>query len=164
MSNSSKDVLVSVIMGSSSDWGVMKEASLILEQLEISFEALIISAHRTPDRLYQYAKNVESRGVKVIIAGAGGAAHLPGMVASITTIPVLGVPVSTKHLKGLDSLVSIVQMPGGIPVGTMSIGESGAKNSAIMAASILSLTDDNIKKSLKLYRKKQTDGIEEFPI
>lgn len=162
--NNSEDALVSIIMGSSSDWEVMQESCLILEKLKISFETLIVSAHRTPDRLYKYAKEVESRGIKVIIAGAGGAAHLPGMVASITTIPVLGVPVNSKYLKGIDSLLSIVQMPGGVSVGTMSIGAPGAKNAAIMAASILSLFSEDIKNSFNIYREEQTKSVKKFPV
>ena len=128
---------VGIIMGSQSDWETMKHASDILEQLGISFENKIVSAHRTPQRLYDYATTAKQRGIKVIIAGAGGAAHLPGMAAALTPLPVLGVPVKSQNLKGLDSLLSIVQMPGGVPVGTLAIGNAGAKNAAILAASFL---------------------------
>lgn len=163
MSENSKKFDVGVIMGSQSDWKTMQNTSNILESLGVSFEAKIISAHRTPERLYEYAKNAEENGIKVIIAGAGGAAHLPGMVAAITHIPVLGVPVQSKALNGNDSLLSIVQMPGGIPVGTLAIGDAGAKNAALLAASILSLNDEEIKKSLKKFRANQTASVAEFP-
>ncbi len=155
---------VGVIMGSQSDWPVMQEASHILEQLEIGHEAKIISAHRTPERLVGYAKNARARGLQVIIAGAGGAAHLPGMVASMTSLPVLGVPVASRNLKGLDSLLSIVQMPGGVPVGTLAIGEAGAKNAALLAASILSLHDTGLAERLDAWRQRQTDMVAEAPI
>ena len=153
--------LVSVIMGSKSDLPTMENATNILEELNIPFEAKIVSAHRTPDRMYKFAKEVKDRGIKVIIAGAGGAAHLPGMVASLTDLPVLGVPVKSKNLKGLDSLLSIAQMPGGIPVGTLAIGDAGAKNAAILAAQIIALIDDGIAKNVADFRKKQTDSVAE---
>ena len=130
--------LVSVIMGSKSDWNTMQDTCIILDDLKISYETKIVSAHRTPNRLFNYAKKAKSRGISVIIAGAGGAAHLPGMIASLTTLPVLGVPIESKSLKGIDSLLSILQMPAGIPVGTLAIGSAGAKNAALLAASILS--------------------------
>ncbi len=155
--------LVSVIMGSQSDWGTLSAAAEILERLEIPHEAKIVSAHRTPDRLYEYAKSAKGRGLKVIIAGAGGAAHLPGMVASLTPLPVLGVPVKSKALKGLDSLLSIVQMPGGIPVGTLAIGESGAKNAGLLAAAILALSDPALAARLDSFRQSQTAEIAETP-
>lgn len=156
-------VKVSVIMGSNSDWKTMSHAVQILEELQISFETKIISAHRTPDRMYDFAKHAEANGVQVIIAGAGGAAHLPGMVAAITHLPVLGVPVKSKNLKGLDSLLSIVQMPGGIPVPTLAIGKAGAKNAALSAASILSLGDKMVRDRLISYRKNQTDSVQLIP-
>lgn len=157
------DFYISIIMGSKSDWGTMQHCAQILETLGVNFETLIISAHRTPDRLFAFAKGAKSRGIKVIIAGAGGAAHLPGMVASLTTIPVLGVPIDSNNLKGLDSLLSIVQMPAGIPVGTLAIGESGAKNAALLAASILALTDNHIKNNLEKWRNEQTLAVTETP-
>tara|TARA_B100001750_G_C15466132_1_gene577138 strand:+ start:483 stop:980 length:498 start_codon:yes stop_codon:yes gene_type:complete len=159
----SKNPTVSIIMGSQSDWKTMKNATLILKKLGITFEAKIVSAHRTPNRLVSYAKNIEKRGVKVIIAGAGGAAHLPGMAASITNLPVLGVPINSKALKGLDSLLSIAQMPGGIPVGTLAIGNPGAKNAALLAASIIALFDKKVKKKLDSWRKKQTNKVPTRP-
>ncbi len=146
-----KKPLVGLIMGSSSDWEVMKEAASTLESFEITYEKKVVSAHRTPDLMYNYAKSAKERGIELIIAGAGGAAHLPGMVASITTLPVIGVPIPSKHLSGLDSLYSIVQMPPGIPVGTMAIG--GAKNAAIYAARILALKYEDISKKLENYQK-----------
>ena len=155
--------LIGVIMGSQSDWGTMSHASDILDALAIPYEAKIVSAHRTPERLYEYAKTARTRGLKVIIAGAGGAAHLPGMVASLTTLPVLGVPVKSKALKGMDSLLSIAQMPGGVPVGTLAIGKSGAKNAALLAASILSLEDKKIEDGLLAWRQEQTDSVTETP-
>lgn len=148
--------LISIIMGSQSDWVLLKQTSHILKSLKIIHTSDIISAHRTPKRLYNYATSAHTKGIKVIIAGAGGAAHLPGMVASLTHIPVLGVPVETKSLKGLDSLLSIAQMPFGIPVGSLAIGESGAKNAALMAASILALEDKDLSKKLIDWRNKQT--------
>ena len=151
--------LVGVIMGSKSDWDTMKNASEMLEILGVEHETLVVSAHRTPDWLFEYAASAESRGIKVIIAGAGGAAHLPGMAASKCTIPVLGVPVESKALKGLDSLLSIVQMPGGVPVGTLAIGNSGATNAAILAASIIGLSDDTIRANVRSLRQRRTDEV-----
>jgi len=153
-----------VIMGSQSDWHVMKQATDILEQLGIEYEAKIVSAHRTPKRLMDYAETAATRGLKVIIAGAGGAAHLPGMVASMTALPILGVPVESKALKGMDSLLSIVQMPGGVPVGTLAIGKAGAKNAGLMAASIIALLDDEVAGKLASWRKAQTDEVAEEPV
>jgi 5-(carboxyamino)imidazole ribonucleotide mutase len=141
----------------------MSNTHKILHELKVPHEVKIVSAHRTPDRLYDYAKSARDRGLKVIIAGAGGAAHLPGMAASMTPLPVLGVPVQSKSLKGLDSLLSIVQMPGGVPVGTLAIGEAGAKNAGILAASILATHDDNIMRNLEAYRAKQTEDVKETP-
>jgi len=163
MTNHSDKPLVGIIMGSQSDWGTMEKAHDILHELGIDHECKIISAHRTPDRMVEYAKSAKKRGLKVIIAGAGGAAHLPGMVASLTPLPVLGVPVKSKALKGMDSLLSIAQMPGGIPVGTLAIGEPGAKNAGILAASILAAFDDNLAAKLDDFRKKQTDIVAEEP-
>jgi 5-(carboxyamino)imidazole ribonucleotide mutase len=154
---------VGVIMGSQSDWETMRAAALILAAVGVSYETAIVSAHRTPDRMTEYAKGAEGRGIKVIIAGAGGAAHLPGMVASMTTLPVLGVPVESKALKGLDSLLSIAQMPGGVPVATFAIGEAGAKNAALHAAAILGLSDAQIKKKLDAWRAKQTQSVAQKP-
>lgn len=150
-------------MGSQSDFETMSEAIAILEKFNIAHETKIVSAHRTPDRLYDFAKNAEGRGIKVIIAGAGGAAHLPGMAASMTNLPVLGVPVESKALKGMDSLLSIAQMPGGVPVGTLAIGKAGAKNAALLAASIIALLDENVKDSLNKYRDEQTKSVKEEP-
>jgi 5-(carboxyamino)imidazole ribonucleotide mutase len=155
--------LVGIIMGSQSDWPTLKAASEILEKLGVAHETRIVSAHRTPDRLYNYAKGAAARGLKVIIAGAGGAAHLPGMAASMTTLPVLGVPVESKALKGMDSLLSIVQMPGGVPVATFAIGESGAKNAALHAAAILSLSDEALANRLLDWRRKLTDSVADTP-
>jgi 5-(carboxyamino)imidazole ribonucleotide mutase len=151
--------LVGIIMGSRSDWPTMREAAQILDDLGVPFESKVVSAHRTPDRLVQYAKEARGRGLKVIIAGAGGAAHLPGMVASMTTLPVLGVPVRSSALSGLDSLLSIVQMPRGVPVGTLAIGEAGAMNAGVLAASILSGEDKALAQRLEAWRKKQTDSV-----
>ena len=155
--------LVGIIMGSQSDWPTLRAASEILEKLGVAHETRIVSAHRTPDRLYNYAKGAAARGLKVIIAGAGGAAHLPGMAASMTTLPVLGVPVESKALKGMDSLLSIVQMPGGVPVATFAIGESGAKNAALHAAAILALSDEALANRLLDWRRKQTDSVADIP-
>ncbi len=155
--------LVGLIMGSQSDWPTLKAAAQILEALEVPFESRIVSAHRTPDRLYAYAKAAASRGLKVVIAGAGGAAHLPGMVAAMTTLPVLGVPIETRSLKGMDSLLSIVQMPGGVPVATFAIGESGAKNAGLHAAAILALADAGLAGRLALWRERQSDAVAEAP-
>ena len=154
---------VAVIMGSQSDWPVMKLACETLESLGIAHEARIVSAHRTPDRLSDYAKSARERGLKVIIAGAGGAAHLPGMTAAMTPLPVLGVPIKSRALKGMDSLLSIVQMPKGVPVGTLAIGESGAINAALLAASIIALGDEAVAGKLDAYRKAQTDSVGEAP-
>ncbi len=150
---------VGIIMGSTSDWETMRHASETLDALGVAYEAKVVSAHRTPQRLYDYATGAADRGLKVIIAGAGGAAHLPGMAASMTHLPVLGVPVESKALKGMDSLLSIVQMPGGIPVGTLAIGKAGAINAALLAASILALSDDALSQRLQAWRTKQTDGV-----
>ena len=154
---------VGIIMGSQSDWPVMKETARLLGELGVAFEARIVSAHRTPDRLVAYAKGAKARGLKVIVAGAGGAAHLPGMTASMTPLPVLGVPIQSKTLSGLDSLLSIVQMPRGVPVGTLAIGEAGAVNAGIMAASIVALEDEAVAAKLDAYRQAQTDGVGETP-
>lgn len=151
--------VVGVIMGSQSDWHIMTHTTEILEQLGISYEAKIVSAHRTPKRLVEYAETAAARGLKVIIAGAGGAAHLPGMAASMTVLPVLGVPVESKALKGMDSLLSIVQMPGGVPVGTLAIGKAGAKNAGLMAASIIALLDERVAENLAAWRTAQTDSV-----
>lgn len=155
--------VVGIIMGSQSDWPVMREAAKILEDLGVAFEAKIVSAHRTPQRLVEYATTAKERGLKVIIAGAGGAAHLPGMAASMTPLPVLGVPVQSKALKGLDSLLSIAQMPKGVPVGTLAIGEAGAANAGILAASIIALEDSAVATKLDAFRKAQTDSVKEVP-
>jgi 5-(carboxyamino)imidazole ribonucleotide mutase len=154
---------VGLIMGSQSDWATLKAAAHILDTLAIAHETKIVSAHRTPDRLYDYAKTAAGRGLKVIIAGAGGAAHLPGMTASMTALPVLGVPIESKALKGMDSLLSIVQMPGGVPVATFAIGEAGAKNAALHAAAILALGDAALAKRLEAWRKAQTESVAEHP-
>ena len=148
--------LVSIIMGSKSDWPTMKHAADILDDFGVAYESKIVSAHRTPDLLFEFAKSAESRGIEVIIAGAGGAAHLPGMCASQTVVPVLGVPVESRALKGLDSLLSIAQMPAGVPVGTLAIGEAGAKNAALLAVSILANSRPDLRKKLAAFRSKQT--------
>jgi len=163
MSESDKNPLIGIIMGSQSDWETMQHAHETLHTLGIPHETRIVSAHRTPDRLVDYAKTAKSRGLRVIIAGAGGAAHLPGMAASMTPLPVLGVPVESHALKGMDSLLSIVQMPGGIPVGTLAIGKAGAINAALLAASILALNDDALATRLDAFRQKQTDNVAESP-
>ena len=155
--------LIGIIMGSQSDWPTLKPASEILEALGVPHEVRIVSAHRTPDRLYAYAKEAQGRGLKAIIAGAGGAAHLPGMAASMTTLPVLGVPIESKALKGMDSLLSIVQMPGGVPVATFAIGEAGAKNAALHAAAILALGDPALAGRLTAWRQQLTDSVAETP-
>ena len=154
---------ISVIMGSQSDWATMHHCADILESFAIPHEVKIVSAHRTPDRLVEFAKNAEKRGIQVIIAAAGGAAHLPGMAASMSALPVLGVPIKSKNLNGVDSLLSIVQMPAGIPVGTLAIGRAGAVNAALMAASILALTDADVRAKLHTYRQQQTASIAETP-
>src|SRR5579862_6802432 len=154
---------VGIIMGSQSDWETMRHAAETLDKLGIAYETRIVSAHRTPKRLYDYATNAKSRGLKVIIAGAGGAAHLPGMAAALTPLPVLGVPVESRVLKGVDSLLSIVQMPGGVPVATFAIGESGAVNAALFAAAILGLSDAAAATSLDAWRESQTERVAERP-
>ena len=159
MEISANNPLVGIIMGSQSDWPTMGEAAALLQQLQIPFESKIVSAHRTPKRLYEYAETAESRGLQVIIAGAGGAAHLPGMTASLTALPVLGVPVQSKALSGQDSLLSIVQMPAGIPVMTLAIGVAGAKNAALSAAAILALNDPALSQRLKDFRETQTKAV-----
>lgn len=151
--------LVGVIMGSKSDWPTMKNATEILEELGVSYEVKVVSAHRTPDLMFEYAETAEGRGLEVIIAGAGGSAHLPGMVASKTIVPVLGVPVQSKALSGHDSLLSIVQMPGGIPVGTLAIGDSGAKNAGILAAQIVGNHNEDVRKRVSKFRLDQTQNV-----
>jgi 5-(carboxyamino)imidazole ribonucleotide mutase len=155
--------LIGIIMGSRSDWETMRHSAEILTELGIAHECKIVSAHRTPDRLYSYAKNAADRGLKTIIAGAGGAAHLPGMAASMTRLPVLGVPVESKALNGMDSLLSIAQMPAGIPVGTLAIGVAGAKNAALLAAAIVATSDDVLAERLDAWRQAQTDAVGEDP-
>lgn len=155
--------LVGLIMGSKSDWPTMEHAATMLDQLGIPYESRVVSAHRTPDLLGEYAKTAESRGLEVIIAGAGGAAHLPGMVAAQTPLPVLGVPVQSKALNGLDSLLSIVQMPGGVPVATLAIGRAGATNAALLAAQILGISHPEIRQAVKDFRKAQTDSVLAHP-
>lgn len=155
--------LVGVIMGSRSDWDTMSEAVAILERLGIPHEARVVSAHRTPERMFSYAKTAAERGLRVIIAGAGGAAHLPGMVAALTRLPVLGVPVQSRALSGQDSLLSIVQMPAGIPVGTLAIGKAGATNAGLLAAAILATTDPVLARRLEEYRAGQTASVAESP-
>ena len=152
---------VAIIMGSRSDWPTMRSAADALDALGVAWEAKVVSAHRTPQRLYEFATGAKAAGHKVIIAGAGGAAHLPGMAASMTELPVLGVPVQSKALKGMDSLLSIVQMPGGVPVATLAIGEAGAKNAGILAAQILALSDEALAERLTAYRTAQTDSVAE---
>jgi 5-(carboxyamino)imidazole ribonucleotide mutase len=154
---------IGIIMGSQSDWETMRHAAETLDALGVGHETRIVSAHRTPDRLYDYAKSAAERGLKVVIAGAGGAAHLPGMAASMTRLPVLGVPVESKALKGMDSLLSIVQMPAGVPVGTFAIGRAGAVNAGLMAAAILATTDEALAQRLDEWRRRQTDAIAERP-
>ena len=154
---------VSIVMGSKSDYATMKNCEKILKLLKINFETKIVSAHRTPDRMFKFAKSAENNNVSVIVAGAGGSAHLPGMIAALTTIPVIGVPVESKKLKGLDSLLSIAQMPKGIPVGTVAIGEDGAMNAGLYAASIIALSNKEIKKNLKNYRTKQSTAVKQKP-
>jgi len=155
--------LVGLIMGSKSDWPTMENAAVMLEKLGIAFEAKVVSAHRTPDLLFDYAKTAEAKGIKVIIAGAGGAAHLPGMVASQTSLPVLGVPVQSRTLNGIDSLLSIAQMPGGVAVGTLAIGKAGATNAGLLAGQILALQNTDIKKAVDEFRKNQTQTILDNP-
>ncbi|WP_293941978.1 5-(carboxyamino)imidazole ribonucleotide mutase [Sphingomonas sp.] len=154
---------IGIIMGSRSDWDTMKHAAEMLDRLEIPHERRVVSAHRTPQRLYDYASGAAGRGLKIIIAGAGGAAHLPGMAAAMTRLPVLGVPVESKALSGMDSLLSIVQMPAGVPVGTLAIGRAGAVNAALLAASILALNDAELASRLDAWRSAQTDAVDETP-
>lgn len=156
--------LVAVIMGSQSDWPTMKHACDVLAELDVPHEALIVSAHRTPDRLVAFAKGAKAAGIRVIVAGAGGAAHLPGMVAAMTTLPVLGVPVESKALSGQDSLLSIVQMPGGVPVGTLAIGKAGATNAGLLAAAVLALSDPTLDARLSAWRRARTDAVAERPV
>jgi 5-(carboxyamino)imidazole ribonucleotide mutase len=158
-----KNNKVAILMGSQSDYLTMKKCEEILKKLQIKFETKIVSAHRTPERMFAFAKNATKNNFAVIVAGAGGAAHLPGMVASMSALPVLGVPIETKKLKGLDSLLSIVQMPKGIPVGTVAIGENGAFNAGLLAASIIALTDSKVKKNLEKWRRLQTAAIKKKP-
>jgi len=155
--------LVGIIMGSQSDWDTMRNAADMLDSLDVPFETRVVSAHRTPDRLYDYAKTAAERGLKVIIAGAGGAAHLPGMAASMTRLPVLGVPVESRALSGMDSLLSIVQMPAGVPVGTLAIGKAGACNAGLLAAAILATSDPALAERIEAWRQRQTDSITEAP-
>lgn len=157
------DTGIAIVMGSQSDWETMGHSAHVLKELGLSCDVRIVSAHRTPDRLVEFAKTAKTNGIKVIIAGAGGAAHLPGMIASLTPLPVLGVPVKSSTLNGLDSLLSIVQMPGGVPVGTLAIGKAGAKNAALLAASILALGDEDLALRLEKWRQSQTDSIADRP-
>lgn len=155
---------VAIVMGSQSDWETMKEAAAVLKELGVRHQARIVSAHRTPKRMFAFADGARAAGIKVIVAGAGGAAHLPGMIASLTTLPVLGVPVESKALKGLDSLLSIAQMPGGVPVGTLAVGKAGAKNAGLLAASILALEDAALARRLAAWRTKQTASVKLKPV
>ncbi|MGB1548600.1 MAG: 5-(carboxyamino)imidazole ribonucleotide mutase [Alphaproteobacteria bacterium] len=159
----SKAPIVGILMGSQSDWETMRHAAEVLDALGVAYEQKIVSAHRTPKRLYAYAEEARERGLKVLIAGAGGAAHLPGMVAALTPLPVLGVPVESKALKGLDSLLSIAQMPGGVPVGTLAVGKAGAKNAGLLAAAIVALFDPKVAKALDDWRADQTGSVAETP-
>ena len=159
MVKKAKKPLVTIIMGSKSDWPTMEVASTTLDEFGVAHETKIVSAHRTPDLLFEFAKGVEERGIEVVIAGAGGAAHLPGMCASQTVLPVLGVPVESKALRGLDSLLSIAQMPAGVPVGTLAIGQAGAKNAALLAISILANSRPDLRKKLHTFRSKQTKSV-----
>jgi 5-(carboxyamino)imidazole ribonucleotide mutase len=154
---------VAIIMGSQSDWATMKHAADVLKNLGVEHDVQIVSAHRTPDRLYDFAKGAKAAGLKIIIAGAGGAAHLPGMVAALTPLPVFGVPVESKALSGQDSLLSIVQMPGGVPVGTLAIGKAGAINAGLLAASVLALNDEDLAMRLDLWRSRQTEAVALVP-
>jgi|TARA_Y100000287_G_scaffold170025_1_gene155381 5-(carboxyamino)imidazole ribonucleotide mutase len=156
-------IIVSIVMGSKSDWPTMKHAADILKSLKIKFETKIVSAHRTPKRMFEYSINAKKNNIGVIIAGAGGSAHLPGMIASLTTVPVIGVPIESKKLKGLDSLLSIVQMPKGIPVGTVAIGKGGAINAALLSASILAINNTKINNQIKKYRNRQTKSVKLRP-
>ena len=159
-----KDPVVGIIMGSQSDWSTMKHAAETLEALKVSFETRIVSAHRTPGRLVEYAESARGRGVQTIIAGAGGAAHLPGMTASMTALPVFGVPIESKALSGMDSLLSIVQMPAGVPVGTLAIGRAGAVNAALLAVSVIALQDESVAAALDKWRADQTAAVGETPV
>ena len=163
MKDNKMSAKIGVIMGSQSDWSTMKNTVDVIDSFNIPYELNIVSAHRTPNRLYEYAKQAESKGIKVIIAGAGGAAHLPGMIASLTTLPVLGVPILSEAMKGMDSLLSIVQMPSGVPVGTLAIGQSGATNAGLLSLQILAINDQVLAKKIKNYRAKQTDSVLEKP-
>jgi 5-(carboxyamino)imidazole ribonucleotide mutase len=154
---------VAIVMGSQSDWATMKRAAKVLDELGVAYETRIVSAHRTPQRMFEFGKSAAKHGFKVIIAGAGGAAHLPGMLSSLTHLPVLGVPVETKALKGMDSLLSIVQMPAGVPTGTLAIGEAGATNAGILAASIIALSDDGLSQRLQAWRAAKTDAVAQKP-
>lgn len=154
---------VGIIMGSQSDWPTLRHAAEVLEALDVTYEARIVSAHRTPERLFDYARSAKGRGLQVIVAGAGGAAHLPGMVASLTSLPVFGVPVESQALKGMDSLLSIVQMPGGVPVGTLAIGRAGAKNAGLLAAAVLALHDEALAGRLEAWRRAQSEAVAEEP-
>ena len=161
--NNGQQPLVAIVMGSRSDWPTMRQAAETLDELAVPYEARVVSAHRTPDRLYRFARQAAERGIRVIIAGAGGAAHLPGMIASMTRLPVLGVPVKSRALSGLDSLLSIVQMPGGVPVGTLAIGEAGARNAGLLAAAILALADKALAERLEAWRARQSASVPEWP-
>jgi len=163
MSNRKNHHKVAIVMGSQSDYSTMKYCKKVLKILKIKNETKIVSAHRTPDRMYKFAKNAEKNNFSLIIAGAGGSAHLPGMIAALTSVPVIGVPIESKKLKGLDSLLSVVQMPKGIPVGTVAIGKDGAINAALLAASIVSINDLKIRKNLNLWRTKQTRSVKKNP-
>ena len=158
-----KNYKISIVMGSQSDYSTKKHCIKILKILKIKHETKIVSAHRTPDRMYKFAKDAEKNNISVIIAGAGGSAHLPGMIAALTSIPVIGVPIESKKLKGLDSLLSIAQMPKGVPVGTVAIGKDGAINAALLSASIISINDKNVRKNLNLWRNKQTRSVKKKP-
>jgi 5-(carboxyamino)imidazole ribonucleotide mutase len=164
MDMSQSTPVIGIIMGSQSDWETMRHAALVLVDLGVSYETRVVSAHRTPKRLYDYATGAKARGLKVIIAGAGGAAHLPGMAAAMTILPVLGVPVESRVLKGVDSLHSIVQMPGGVPVGTLAIGKAGATNAGLLAASIIALMDPDLAQRLEDWRTRQTESVAEMPV
>ena len=164
MNTSAEKPQVAIVMGSQSDWDTMESAASVLEELGVAHQARIVSAHRTPDRLVEFAKGAKAEGLQVIIAGAGGAAHLPGMIASMTPLPVFGVPVQSAALSGQDSLLSIVQMPAGIPVGTLAIGKAGASNAALLAASVLALSDPALADRLDVWRKRQSDAVAEVPV
>ena len=163
MKNRKNNQKVAIVMGSQSDYSTMQFCEKVLKVLKIKFETKIVSAHRTPDRMYQFARMAEKNGISVIVAGAGGSAHLPGMIAALTSIPVIGVPIESKKLKGIDSLLSIAQMPKGIPVGTVAIGEDGAVNAALLAASIISIGNKEVRNKLNSFRKKQTKSVKKKP-